>query len=111
MKILSEAALSRALALRDLTDPSQGPHAVQRVLDAAVGALARAWRCEVRVERQSPLVSVADNYDALHYPAGGAAPPCSHPALQRNSLCRTPLHPAGRRPANCRRCSTPPSTR
>jgi len=73
VKILSEAALQRALSLRDLTDPSQGPHAVQRVLDAAQGALTRAWRCEVRVERQSPLVSVADNYDALHYPAGGAA--------------------------------------
>ena len=73
MKILSEAALQRALSLRDLTDPSQGPHAVQRVLDAAQGALARAWRCEPRVERRSPIVSVADNYDALHYPEGGAA--------------------------------------
>ncbi|MFT3916449.1 MAG: hypothetical protein QM704_20940 [Anaeromyxobacteraceae bacterium] len=73
MKILSESALSRALSLRDLTDPSQGPHAVQKVLAAAQGALERAWAPEVRLERRSPIVSVTDNYDALHYPPGGAS--------------------------------------
>lgn len=73
MKILEPGALSRALALRDLTDPAQGPHAVQLVLDAAVKALAAAWRCETRTVRLSPVVSLADNYDRLHYPPGGAA--------------------------------------
>ena len=73
MKILSESALSRALSLRDLTDPSQGPHAVQQVLAAAQAALERAWAPEVREERRSPIVSVTDNYDALHYPPGGAS--------------------------------------
>jgi phenylalanyl-tRNA synthetase alpha chain len=72
-KLLSHEALARALALRDLTDPAQGRHAMQDLLDALVGALGSAWRCRVRVERRSPLVSVADNYDRLHYPPDGAA--------------------------------------
>ena len=70
---LSAEALRRALAVRDLTDPSQGPHAVQRVLDGAVSALAAVWGCAVRVARDGPVVTVVDNYDRLHYPAGGAA--------------------------------------
>lgn len=76
--VIRPDALRRALALRDLTDPAQGPHAVQRVLDAAVDALARRWGCEVRVERASPVVSIADNYDRLHYPPGGAARDARH---------------------------------
>jgi phenylalanyl-tRNA synthetase alpha chain len=71
--VLSPDALARALALRDLTDPAQGPHAMQRLVDAAVSALAGAWGAEVRVERAHPVVTVADNYDALLYPPGGAA--------------------------------------
>src|SRR5512138_2650652 len=71
--ILSPDALARALALRDLTDPAQGPHAMQLLVDAAVSALARAWGSPVVVERAPPVVTVADNYDALLYPPGGAA--------------------------------------
>src|SRR5512138_2302303 len=71
--ILSPDALARALALRDLTDPAQGPHAMQLLVDAAVSALARAWGSPVVVERAPPIVTVADNYDALLYPPGGAA--------------------------------------
>jgi phenylalanyl-tRNA synthetase alpha chain len=71
--VLSPDALARALALRDLTDPAQGPHAMQRLVDAAVSALASAWGSPVVVERADPIVSVADNYDALLYPPGGAA--------------------------------------
>jgi phenylalanyl-tRNA synthetase alpha chain len=70
---LTPEALARALAVRDLTDPAQGLHSVQLVAGAAAGALAAAWRCEVVVERASPIVSIADNYDRLHYPADGAA--------------------------------------
>lgn len=71
--ILDAAGVRRALAVRDLTDPQQGPHALQLLIDAAVQALRSAWQCEVRIERHSPIVSVADNYDRLHYPADGAA--------------------------------------
>jgi phenylalanyl-tRNA synthetase alpha chain len=72
-KLVSKEALARALALRDLTDPSQGRHAMQDLLGAVTETLAAAWRCPVRVERGSPVVSAADNYDRLHYPEDGAA--------------------------------------
>jgi len=75
---LSPLALARALALRDLTDPAQGPHAMQQLLQAVVAALAHRWSAAVLVERRSALVSVADNYDRLHYPAGGAARDARH---------------------------------
>ena len=37
--------------VRDLTHPCEGPHAIQRLTDDVTRALARAWRCEVRVHR------------------------------------------------------------
>jgi phenylalanyl-tRNA synthetase alpha chain len=65
--------LRAALALRDLTDPAQGPHAMQAVCDALALALAAAWRVDVRVVRGSPVVTARDNYDRLYYPADGVA--------------------------------------
>ncbi|PXX57466.1 phenylalanyl-tRNA synthetase alpha subunit [Nocardia tenerifensis] len=64
---LTASDLSRALAVRDLSDAAQGPHAMQALLDATIDALARAWGSRVRVVRNSPLVAVADNYDKLGY--------------------------------------------
>lgn len=66
--LLDSAALAGLLALRDLTDPVQGPHAMQALLDRIVGALAERWGCEVRWIRRSPIVSVTDNYDRLRIP-------------------------------------------
>ena len=71
--VLSPEALRTALSLRDLTDPAQGPHAMQLVVDAAVAALRGLWGCPVHVERAAPVVAVADNYDRLLYPPGAAA--------------------------------------
>ena len=71
--VLSPAQLRAALSLRDLTDPVQGRHAMQALLDDVVGALAAAWSCEVRVHRALPVVSVRDNYDRLYYPPEGVA--------------------------------------
>jgi len=45
---LSPAQLRAALGVRDLSDPAQGPHAIQILTDRAVAALSRAWSCEVR---------------------------------------------------------------
>jgi phenylalanyl-tRNA synthetase alpha chain len=73
VKIIDPEVLERALTLRDLTDPAQGPHAIQKILDAAVLALSQAWQCPTLTVRRHPVVSLADNYDALHYPADGAA--------------------------------------
>jgi phenylalanyl-tRNA synthetase alpha chain len=63
-----KAALVHALSIRDLTDPSEGPHAIQLVVDRAVAGLVRAWQCPTRTIRSSPLVTVSDNYDELGYP-------------------------------------------
>jgi phenylalanyl-tRNA synthetase alpha chain len=71
--ILSADALQRALALRDLTDAAQGPHAMQLLVEGAVATLGDAWRCQVLTERADPVVTVADNYDRLLYPPGGAS--------------------------------------
>ncbi|HEV8324305.1 MAG TPA: hypothetical protein VG389_21990 [Myxococcota bacterium] len=71
--VLDAAALRRALALRDLTDPAQGPHALQQLVEDASRALVQAWGATVRACRASPVVSAADNYDRLHYPPDGAA--------------------------------------
>ncbi len=76
--LLSAEALERALGLRDLTDASQGQHAMQALLDAIVGALRHEWRCELRTHRASPVVTIADNYDSLGYPADGAARDARH---------------------------------
>ncbi|MGH3415646.1 MAG: hypothetical protein ACRDSS_04200 [Actinocrinis sp.] len=64
---LSPEQLARDLAVRDLTDPDQGAHAVQLVLDRIVSALAAHWGCEVRWHRGERIVPVADNYDLLGY--------------------------------------------
>jgi phenylalanyl-tRNA synthetase alpha chain len=73
ISILSAEELRRALSVRDLTDPTSGPHSLQQLVEAALEALRQAWDCAVRIHRQSPIVSIADNYDHLHYPPEGAA--------------------------------------
>jgi phenylalanyl-tRNA synthetase alpha chain len=69
---ISTAELVRALALRDLTDPAAGPHAMQLLLAEIEAALSRS-AVPVIVHRASPIVSIADNYDRLGYPPDGAA--------------------------------------
>jgi phenylalanyl-tRNA synthetase alpha chain len=66
---LTDAQLARDLALPDLTDPADGPHAIQQLTEAAVAALARAWGCGARWCRGPRIVTVADNYDNLGYQA------------------------------------------
>lgn len=65
--------LRAALALRDLTDPAQGAHALQAMCDALVSALVAAWRVPARVVRGAPVVTARDNYDRLYYPPDGVA--------------------------------------
>lgn len=71
--ILDSEALEHALDLRDLTDPLQGPHALQQIVGALHETLAERWHCRRLLHRSSPLVSVEDNYDRLGYPTDGAA--------------------------------------
>ena len=67
--LLSTDDITCALRLRDLSDPAQGQHAMQALLDDVVRALIDVWGCAVDVQRRSPLVSVEDNYDRLGYAA------------------------------------------
>ncbi|WP_410673611.1 hypothetical protein [Amycolatopsis sp. cmx-4-68] len=65
---LTPAQLTRDLAVRDLTDPAAGPHALQLVVERAVAAVAGRWSCAaVRWWRGDRVVTVADNYDNLGY--------------------------------------------
>jgi phenylalanyl-tRNA synthetase alpha chain len=64
---LSPSALSAALNLRDLTDPTQGPHAMQTLLDAVLHNLTELWGVPADTRRDPALVAVADNYDNLGY--------------------------------------------
>ena len=65
---LSPSQLARDLAVRDLTDPRQGRHAVQLLVDAAVAGLAATWDCQVRWHQGPRVVPVEDNYDLLRIP-------------------------------------------
>ncbi|WP_458782044.1 PheS-related mystery ligase SrmL [Arthrobacter sp. D3-16] len=64
---LSPAELHHALTLRDLSNPSHQPHAMQDLLQDLIRALRGTWQVPERIVRHSPLVSVADNYDLLGF--------------------------------------------
>jgi phenylalanyl-tRNA synthetase alpha chain len=66
---LDPVQLQRDLSVRDLSEPAEGPHAIQILIGQAVEWLSRAWDCEVRWCRGPRIVPVADNYDRLGYPA------------------------------------------
>lgn len=67
---LTNDQLCRALSLRDLTDPAQGAHAMQTLLDEVVRTLLYEWGASLRCIRNSPIVEVHENYDRLGYETG-----------------------------------------
>jgi phenylalanyl-tRNA synthetase alpha chain len=70
---LTPEQLTRDLALRDLTDPTAGPHAAQLLVDIATDALADAWSCDVRRAPGPRVVPIADNYDNLNFTPDAAS--------------------------------------
>jgi chorismate mutase len=62
---------------RDLSDPSQGPHVLQRLLQRVIGALERRWRCRAVLQQES-RGSATD--------AGRPLPPELDPGLVRLEL-------------------------
>jgi phenylalanyl-tRNA synthetase alpha chain len=66
-RTISAGDLAGDLELRDLTDPSGGPHALQLLIANAAGALSALWSCPVRLRRGNRLVTVAENYDDLGF--------------------------------------------
>lgn len=69
---ISSVELQRALALRDLSDPTAGPHAMQLILSELTLGVSQKLRTALRIERPNPLVTVESNYDALLIPPGVA---------------------------------------
>jgi len=72
-QILDALAYQRSLNVRDLTDAALGPHAIQFLVHCAIEALRTAWQCPVVVHRAPPVVTIAENYDDLLYPAEGSS--------------------------------------
>jgi len=70
---LTADQLARDLACRDLTDPGQGPHALQHIVDLAVRALTDRWGCVVRRCPGPRIVSIEDNYDDLGFTPDSAS--------------------------------------
>jgi phenylalanyl-tRNA synthetase alpha chain len=64
---LSAQALAEALRVPDLTQPANGPHALQTLVADATNALTDAWGCTANLVRLPAIVAVADNYELLGY--------------------------------------------
>ena len=75
---LTPSELHRALTLRDLSNPAQGPHAMQILLEHIVSALATAWASTTITVRNPPIVAVHDNYDHLGFDAGSITRDARH---------------------------------
>jgi phenylalanyl-tRNA synthetase alpha chain len=71
MPYLTSAALGADLAIRDLTDPASGPHAIQLLVDDILAATSSGQ--PVLIHRGTRIVEVADNYDRLGYSPSAAA--------------------------------------
>jgi len=71
--LLSPSSLYQSLNLADLTDPSRGFHAMQQLITHIHNALTQHWQCCLHISRNSPVVSLENNYDRLGYPSDGAA--------------------------------------
>ncbi len=106
-RILSPDAYRRTLAVRDLTDPALGPHAMQTLVSNIEGRLRASWGCDLVLQRAHPVVSVEENYDRLHYPPDGAARDARYTRyVGNNRLLRT--HTTALIPALLRRIAAVP---
>jgi hypothetical protein len=68
-RTLTPGQLAQDLAVRDFIDPTEGQHAIQLLVDAAVTALAVAWNCQVRWHPGPRVLPVEENYDRLRIPS------------------------------------------
>lgn len=71
--ILENSKLIESLNLRDLTNPLQGEHAMQLLLQKIIVVSKKHLECDVQIHRKSPVVRLQENYDLLNYPTDGAS--------------------------------------
>lgn len=105
---LSTRALVDALSIRDLTDPEQGPHALQLMIDAIVDALIASWACDTLWVRSSPIVSVEDCYDRLGYAADAISRDARY-ARYVSGTCMLRSHTSASIPSALRSLRTAPA--
>jgi phenylalanyl-tRNA synthetase alpha chain len=84
--LLPADTLRRLLHLRDLTDPAQGRHAVQLVVERIETALTAAAGVPLHRHRCGPVVPVEDNYDRLGYAPDAAARDARYSRYVRDDL-------------------------
>lgn len=87
IKKISLEQLRHAINLRDLSNPADGLHSMQILMDDIVHALQSSWKCQVKIYRENPIVSIEANYDRLNYPKDGA----SRDARYTRYVCDTAL--------------------
>lgn len=68
-EIMSEEKRGRSLSVTDLTDPQNGVHAINLVVQRVIDCLnaVDGWP-DVDIQRMSPVTSVANNFDRLLFP-------------------------------------------
>lgn len=72
-ELMSPERLAASLNIPDLTDPKNGVHAINIVVESVVNALRQKYGSIVTDEyRVDPRVTVADNFDNLLFPADNA---------------------------------------
>lgn len=69
IRLIGQNALDEALALRDLTAPEDGAHAMQRLVSQLASDASYRLPTELRSVRGPRIVSVLDNYDRLGFAA------------------------------------------
>lgn len=68
MKYLTKEELENSLAIKDLSDEKNGIHAINLVMNDIKNKITETYCKEPIVIRNSPIVSVENNYDNLYYP-------------------------------------------
>lgn len=62
-----------SLEVKDLTNGLHGNHCINLVMQKIIKNLALNMKCNPQIHRNSPIVSLSDNYNYLNYPLDGAA--------------------------------------
>jgi phenylalanyl-tRNA synthetase alpha chain len=61
------------LEIADLTNGLHGKHCIHLVMQKIIKTLTSTLNCHAQIHRNSPIVSLSDNYNYLNYPQDGAA--------------------------------------
>jgi phenylalanyl-tRNA synthetase alpha chain len=67
------AKIIESLEIEDLTNGLNGKHCIHLVMQKIIQNLSLKMNCNAQVHRNSPIVSLSDNYNYLNYPLDGAA--------------------------------------